>query len=96
MGAVNTKKDRWPDKDQNGWRIQTNDGLQVIYTKVNIVTTIEFRTTTLGWAGHVVRMSVDRTIKKVFLGKPNGRRKAGRPKIRCLDCIESDPRLYRE
>ena len=36
----------------------------------------------LVWAGHMVRMSDDRTIKKVFLGKPDGRRKAGRPKLR--------------
>jgi hypothetical protein len=32
----------------------------------------------------------DRTIKKVFLWKPDGRRKAGRPKLRWLDCIEND------
>jgi hypothetical protein len=32
----------------------------------------------------------DRTVKKVLLGKPNGRRKAGRPKLRWLDCIEND------
>jgi hypothetical protein len=35
-------------------------------------------------------MSDDRSVKKVFLGKEDGRRKAGRPKLRCLDCIESD------
>jgi len=44
----------------------------------------------MGWAGHVVGMSVDRTIKKVFLGKPNGRRKAGKPKLRWLDCTDKD------
>jgi len=27
------------------------------------------------WAGHLERMSDDRTTKKVFLGKPDGRRK---------------------
>jgi hypothetical protein len=32
-------------------------------------------------------MSADRTVKKAFLGKPNGRRKAGRPKFRWLDSI---------
>jgi hypothetical protein len=36
----------------------------------------------LEWAGHMVRMSYDRTVKKVFLGKAGGRRKAGRPKLR--------------
>jgi hypothetical protein len=35
-------------------------------------------------------MSDDRTIKKVFLGKPDRRRKAGRPKLRWLDCTEND------
>jgi hypothetical protein len=35
-------------------------------------------------------MSDDRTVKKVFLGKPDGRRKAGRPKLRWLDCTEND------
>jgi hypothetical protein len=56
--------------------------------KPNIVTTIKVRR--LEWAGHVVRMSDDRTVKKVFMGKPEGRRKAGRPKLGWLDCIESD------
>jgi hypothetical protein len=32
----------------------------------------------MGWASHLVRLSDDRTVKKVFLGKPDGRRKAGR------------------
>lgn len=44
----------------------------------------------MGWAGHVVRMSVDRTIKKVFLGKADGQKKSGRPRLRWLDCIEND------
>jgi hypothetical protein len=34
-------------------------------------------------------MSDGRTVKKVFLGKPDGRRKAGRPKLRWLDYIEN-------
>jgi hypothetical protein len=35
-------------------------------------------------------MSDDRAVNKVFLGKPHGRRKAGSPKLRWLDCIEND------
>jgi hypothetical protein len=44
----------------------------------------------LEWAGHLVRMSDDKTVKKVFVGKPDGRRKAGRPKLRWLDCIVNE------
>jgi len=36
-------------------------------------------------AGHLVRMSNDMTIKKLFLGKPGGGRKASRPKLWWLD-----------
>ena len=67
-----------PIEGQNGWRIRTNDDLQVTYSKENIVTTIK------------ERMSDDRTAKKVFQGIPGGRRKAGRPKLRWLDSIEND------
>jgi hypothetical protein len=69
-------------------RIRTNNELQVICRKPNIVTTIEVRR--LESAGHLVRMSDGRSVKKVFLGKPDGRRKAGRPKLRWLDFIEND------
>ena len=46
----------------------------------------------LEWAGQVVRMCDNKTVKKAFSGKPAWRRKAGRPKLRCLDCIENDPK----
>jgi hypothetical protein len=35
-------------------------------------------------------MSDDRTVKKVFLGKPDGRRKVGRPKLRWRNGTEND------
>jgi hypothetical protein len=45
------------------------------------------------WAGHLVRISDDRTVKKAFVEKPDGKRKAGRPKLRWLDCSENDLKL---
>jgi hypothetical protein len=62
---------------KNGWRIRTDDGLQVMWTKPNIVTKI--KGSRLELVGHVVRMPDDRTAKKVFLGKPDGRKIRGRP-----------------
>jgi len=59
-----------------------------MYRKPNIVTTIKVRR--LEGAGNLVKMSDDRTVKMVFLWKPEGRRKAIIPEFRCLDCIEND------
>jgi len=41
--AENATKDVWPQKNQNGWRICSNDELQVMYRKPNIVTTVTAR-----------------------------------------------------
>jgi hypothetical protein len=41
----------------------------------------------LGWAGHVIRMDNNRTIKKVLDTKPIGTRKIGRPKLRWEDDV---------
>jgi hypothetical protein len=38
-------------------------------------------------------MSDDGTVTKVFMGKPGGRRKSGRPKLRWLYCIQNDLKL---
>jgi hypothetical protein len=35
-------------------------------------------------------MSDDRNVQKVFLGKPDRRRKAGRPNLRWFDYTEND------
>jgi hypothetical protein len=56
--------------------------------KPNIVTTVKVRRPE--WAVHLVRMSDDKTVNKVFLRKPDGRRKSGRPNLRWLVCTEND------
>jgi hypothetical protein len=43
MGVENTKEDIWPNKRTNGYRIQTNDELHVMYRKQNTVTIIKVR-----------------------------------------------------
>ena len=42
----------------------------------------------MGWP--TGEMSDDNTLKKVFLGKQDARRKAGRPKLWWLDSTEND------
>jgi hypothetical protein len=44
----------------------------------------------LGWAGHVIRMNNNRTVKKVLNTKPIGIRKTGRPKLRWEDDVIQD------
>jgi hypothetical protein len=78
MGAENAKKNTWLNGRSKWLQNRTNDELQVTYRKPNIVTTTTVRR--LEGAGHLVRMSDDRTVEKAFRGKPDGIIKAGRPK----------------
>jgi hypothetical protein len=59
-----------------------------MYRKPHIKATVKVRR--LEWAGHLLRMCDDSIVKKVFLGKPDGRRKARGPKLRWFNCVESD------
>ncbi|GFV38731.1 uncharacterized protein TNCV_4420991 [Trichonephila clavipes] len=42
------------------------------------------------WAGHVIRMNEDRTIKKVSNAQPIGTRRKGRLNFRWIDGLEKD------
>ena len=42
------------------------------------------------WAGHVLRMDENRNPKKIINYKPDGKRAVGRPKRRCINCLEED------
>ena len=46
----------------------------------------------ISWLGHVIRMEENRIEKKLFNGKPGGRRRIGRPRLRWLDDAEEDLR----
>jgi hypothetical protein len=47
----------------------------------------------LAWAGHLVCMNNDRTLKKIFNTKPDGERSAGRPKLQWDDGVDQDMRI---
>jgi len=42
------------------------------------------------WATHVARMSEEREVYRLLLGKPDGRRPLGRPTRRWVDNIKMD------
>jgi hypothetical protein len=47
----------------------------------------------LEWAGHLIRATEYRIIKKIFNTKPEGTRKVGRPKLRWEEYVCQDIRI---
>jgi hypothetical protein len=82
-------------KQENGtWPKRYNCELLVyeIFNEPNVVTCITVKR--LAWAGHLMRMNNDRTLKKIFNTKLDGDRSAGRPKLRWEDCVDQDMRIF--
>jgi hypothetical protein len=44
------------------------------------------------WTGHVARMGEKRNSYKLFVGKPEGKRSLGRPRLRWVDNFKIDLR----
>jgi hypothetical protein len=63
------------------------------FNEPNIVKYIKVKR--LAWAGHLVRMNNDRTLKKKFNTKPDGARSVGRLKLRWKDGADQDMRILR-
>lgn len=47
---------------------------------------------TLRWAGQVIRLENEEHIERIMLIKPERKMKKGRPRMRCMDCVEKDLR----
>jgi RPA family protein len=62
------------------WRKLHNEELNYLYSLPNIVQVVKSRR--MRWAGHVARMGVDRVVHRVMVGKPDGKRPLGRPRLR--------------
>jgi hypothetical protein len=67
-----------------------NEELQIVYSSPNIIRQIKSRTKR--WTGHVARMGHERTVYKILVGKPEGKRPLGRPKRRWETGIKVDLR----
>jgi len=65
-----------------------------LYNKLNEPNIINYiKAKRLVWAGHLMRINNDRTIKKIFNAKPDGVRRVGRPKLRWEDGVDKDMRI---
>ena len=70
------------------WRKLHNKELNDPYSLLNIVWVIKSRR--MRWAGHVVRMSEERGVYRVLVGKPEGKTPLGRLRRRWVDNIRMD------
>jgi len=70
------------------WRRLHNEELNDIYVSPNIVRMIKSRR--MRWTGHVARMSEERGVYRVLVGKPEEKRPLGRPRCRWVDNIRLD------
>jgi hypothetical protein len=76
------------DKVTGEWRKLHNEELKDLYSLPNIVRVVKSRR--MRWAGHVACMREDRGVRRVLVGKPEGKRPLGRPKHRWDDNIKMD------
>jgi len=67
-----------PTKENQMWRIKTNEELDTLIKHKNIVNYIKAQR--LSWFVHVQRMPGIRTVKKIFKWNPLTKRSQGRPK----------------
>jgi hypothetical protein len=77
-----------PTKENQIWRIKTNEELDKLIKHKNIVSYIKAQR--LSWFGHAQRMPDTRTVKKTFNWKLLTQSSQGRPKYRWEDNIKQD------
>ena len=78
------------DEVTGEWRKLHNEELRDLYSLPNIVRVVKSRR--MRWAGHVASMSEGRGVYRVLVGKPEGKRPLGRPRLRWEDNIMIDLR----
>jgi hypothetical protein len=79
-----------PKRDEvtEEWRKLYNEEFNYLYSSPNIVRVIKSRR--MRWAEHVARLGEGRGVYRVLMGKPEGGRSLGRPKLRWEDNSSMD------
>ena len=85
--SVSRSKNSWARYDQK-CTIVVIEELIDLNSSPNIVRVIKSRR--MRWAGHVARMGEERGVYRVLLGKPEGKRPLGRPRLNWVDNIRMD------
>jgi hypothetical protein len=80
-----------PVEEIGTWRRRYNHKLYKLFNEPDITGYIKAKR--LEWAGHLIRTSENRIIKKIFNTKPEGTRKVGIPKLRWEECVRQDIRI---
>jgi hypothetical protein len=70
------------------WRKLHNEEMNNLYSLPNIVRVVKSRR--MSWVGHVARMEEERGLHRVLVGKPEGKRQLGRPRLRWENNIKMD------
>jgi len=79
-----------PKRDEvtGDWRKLHNEELNDLYCSPSTIRIIKSRR--MGWAEQVARLGERRGVYRVLVGKPEGKRKLGRPRRRWEDNIKMD------
>jgi hypothetical protein len=79
-----------PKRDEmtGEWRKLHNKELRDLYSSPSIIGIIKSRR--MRWEGNVARMGEKRNAYRLLVGKPEGKRRLGRPRRRWVDNIRMD------
>jgi hypothetical protein len=79
-----------PTRENQVWRLKTNDDLDELIKHQNIINYI--KALRLSWFGHIQRMPDSSNVKKIYKWTPLTTRQKGRPKQRWEDNVMQDIR----